>query len=190
VLKRAFDLVFSAGGLLLLSPIVLGIAAMIKLDDGGAVLYKQERTAVFGETFEVYKFRSMAPEGESATPVDDDDNDRITRVGSVLRRTHLDEIPQLWSILVGDMSVVGPRAVWIEEESLLEAQEQSWRKRWFVKPGLTGLAQINDAKSTNPEEKLRYDLQYVKEQSFWLDLKIVVRQIWKVGVDVSEALFN
>ena len=190
VLKRGFDVAFSAAGLLALSPAILVIAIAIKLDDGGSVLYNQERTAVFGETFDVYKFRSMAPEGESATPVEDDENDRITRVGRMLRQTHLDEIPQLWSILVGDMSVVGPRAVWTQEESLLEAQEQSWRKRWFVKPGLTGLAQINDAKSTDPEEKLRYDLQYVKEQSFSLDVKIVVRQVWKVGVDAVRAVLK
>ncbi|WP_053948966.1 sugar transferase [Halolamina sediminis] len=190
VLKRGFDVAFSVAGLVLLSPVILGIVVAIKLDDGGSVLYKQERTAVFGETFDVFKFRSMVPEGESATPVEDEENDRITRVGRVLRRTHLDEIPQLWSILVGDMSVVGPRAVWTEEESLLEAQERSWRKRWFVKPGLTGLAQVNDVKSTNPEEKLRCDLQYVKEQSFTLDVKIVVRQVWKVCVDLVKTVRN
>lgn len=190
VLKRGFDVAFSVVGLVVLSPVILGIAVAIQLDDGGSVLYRQERTAVFGETFDVYKFRSMIAEGESATPVEDERNDRITRVGRVLRRTHFDEIPQLWSILVGDMSVVGPRAVWTEEESLLEAQEQSWRKRWFVKPGLTGLAQINGAKSTDPEEKLRWDLQYVKKQSFGLDVKIVVRQVWKVGADVVSTVLE
>jgi lipopolysaccharide/colanic/teichoic acid biosynthesis glycosyltransferase len=184
VLKRLFDIGFSGLGLLVLTPVILVIAVAIKLDDSGSILYQQERTAVFGETFDVYKFRSMRPDGESAEPVDDDENNRITSVGRVLRQTHLDEIPQLWSILVGDMSVVGPRAVWTEEESLLEAQEQSWRKRWFVKPGLTGLAQVNDVKSTEPETKLRYDLQYVKQQSFSLDLKLVIRQIWKVLFDL------
>ncbi|SMO83729.1 sugar transferase [Halorubrum cibi] len=190
VLKRGFDVAFSLFGLLALSPVIAAITAAIKLDDGGSILYSQERTAVFGETFDVYKFRSMVPEGESVEPVDDEANDRITRVGKVLRQTHLDEIPQLWSILVGDMSVVGPRAVWTDEESLLEAQEQSWRKRWFVKPGLTGLAQVNDAKSTDPEEKLRYDLQYVKRQSFSYDMKLVTRQIWKVGADVVETVWK
>ncbi|OYR49687.1 exopolysaccharide biosynthesis polyprenyl glycosylphosphotransferase [Halorubrum sp. Ea1] len=188
MLKRGFDVMFSVVGLVVLSPVICGIALAIKLDDGGPILYSQERTAVFGETFEVFKFRTMVPEGESVEPVADEVNDRITRVGRVLRQTHLDEIPQLWSILVGNMSVVGPRAVWTEEESLLEAQEQSWRKRWFVKPGLTGLAQVNGAKSTDPEEKLRFDLQYVKHQSFTYDLKLVVRQIWKVGLDVVAVL--
>jgi lipopolysaccharide/colanic/teichoic acid biosynthesis glycosyltransferase len=86
------------------------------------------------------------------------------------------------------MSVVGPRAVWIEEESLLEAQARSWQQRWFVKPGLTGLAQVNDVKSTDPREKLRYDLQYVRKQSFEYDMKLVMRQIWKVGADVVETV--
>ena len=84
------------------------------------------------------------------------------------------------------MSAVGPRAVWTEEERLIETAVGDWRKRWFVKPGLTGLAQINGAKSTDPERKLRYDLEYIRRQSFRLDLKIVVRQVWLVLVDVAE----
>lgn len=188
--KRAFDVVFSLVGLLVLLPVVAGIAVAIKLEDGGPILYSQERTAVFGETFTVFKFRTMSPDGESPTPVNDEENDRITRVGRVLRRTHLDEIPQLWSILRGDMSVVGPRAVWTEEEHLLEEDSEMWRKRWFVKPGLTGLAQINDASSLEPAEKLRYDLQYVREQSLQYDLKIVARQLWKVAADVWKTLFE
>lgn len=103
-----------------LLPVIRAIAAAIKLKDGGPILYRQERTAVFGKTFSIYKFRSMAPTGETATPVTDDDNDRITRVGQLLRQTHLDEIPKLWSILRGDISAVGPRVVWTEEEHLLE----------------------------------------------------------------------
>ena len=105
----------------------------------------------------------------------------MTRVGQAIRKTHLDEIPQLWTILIGKMSVVGPRAVWIDEEIHLEEKAASWRKRWFIKPGLTGLAQINDATSADAEAKLRYDLEYIRRQSFWFDMKIVVRQLWLVG---------
>jgi len=184
VLKRIFDFGFSLVGLLVAAPLITLIAVAIRLGDGGSVLYQQERTAVFGRTFELYKFRTMVPEGESAEPVNDEQNDRITRVGRVLRSTHLDEIPQLWSILTGDMSVVGPRAVWTREETLLESEVDSWRQRWFVKPGLTGLAQINDVESTEPREKIRYDLQYVRRQSFWLDVKIIIRQFWKVLAEV------
>ncbi len=182
--KRVFDVLFATVGLLVFAPVMLLIAAAIKYDSPGPVFYSQDRTAGLGETFSVYKFRSMVPEGEDATPTDDETNDRITRVGRVLRKTHLDELPQLWSIFVGDMSVVGPRAVWTEEEELLERDAPAWRKRWFVKPGLTGLAQINDANSTDPNAKLRYDLEYIRRQSFWVDVKIVVRQVWNVLADV------
>ncbi|SFC75400.1 Sugar transferase involved in LPS biosynthesis (colanic, teichoic acid) [Halobiforma haloterrestris] len=182
--KRLFDIVFAGVGMVVFAPLMGVIAVAVTVDSPGPVLYSQDRTAGFGETFPVYKFRTMIPEGESATPSDDEENDRITRVGRVLRRTHLDELPQLWSIFVGDMSVVGPRAAWTEEEVLLEADAPAWRKRWFVKPGLTGLAQINDVTSTAPREKLRYDLEYIRRQSFWFDLKIVVRQLWGVLEDV------
>jgi len=183
--KRVFDVVFATVGLVAFAPLMLVIAIAIKFDSPGPVFYSQNRTAGFGETFPVYKFRSMVPKSEDATP--GEESDRITHVGGVLRKTHLDELPQLWSILVGDMSVVGPRAVWTEEEALLEEDSPSWRKRWFVKPGLTGLAQINDAKSTNPNLKLRYDLEYIRKQSVWFDLQIVIRQIWKVLQDIRKA---
>ncbi|RQG93826.1 sugar transferase [Natrarchaeobius chitinivorans] len=186
--KRVFDVAFATVGLVTFAPLFAVIALAIKLDSPGPVLYSQDRTAGFGDTFPVYKFRTMIPEGESATPSEDEENDRITRVGRVLRRTHLDELPQLWSILAGNMSVVGPRAAWTEEEVLLEEDAPAWRKRWFVKPGLTGLAQVNDASSTDPETKLRYDLEYIRRQSFWLDLKIVVQQVWGVLEDVLEML--
>jgi lipopolysaccharide/colanic/teichoic acid biosynthesis glycosyltransferase len=88
------------------------------------------------------------------------------------------------------MSVVGPRAVWTDEEVHLERAAENWRKRWFVKPGLTGLAQINDVDSTEPEKKLRYDIEYIRRQSFWFDLKIVVRQVWLVLLDLVNSDAN
>ncbi|QCC51781.1 sugar transferase [Halapricum salinum] len=184
VIKRLFDVTFAAVGLVVLAPVTLAIAAAIRLDDGGPVLYSQERTTTFGETFTIYKFRTMRVGGEETTPTDDEENPRITRFGRFLRQTHLDEIPQLWSILTGKMSVVGPRAAWTDEETHLQESAEDWRKRWFVKPGLTGLAQINDVSSTDPEAKLRYDVEYIRRQSFWFDLKIVVRQVWDVLQDM------
>jgi lipopolysaccharide/colanic/teichoic acid biosynthesis glycosyltransferase len=188
VLKRAFDIAFAVTGLIVLAPVMFLIAVAIKLDDGGPIFYAQQRTAEFGGTFTAYKFRTMTPDGESATPVDDERNDRITRVGRFLRKTHLDEIPQLLTILGGRMSVVGPRAAWVDEEAEIESEIGSWRQRWFVKPGLTGLAQINGVTSTDPHEKLRYDVAYIRNQSFWFDLRIVLRQLWMAFTDAVAVL--
>ena len=113
---------------------------------------------------------------------------RVTRVGWFLRKTHLDEIPQLWSILVGDMSVVGPRPERPELDRDIESSIGEWRRRWFVRPGLTGLAQINGATGHDPAEKLRFDIEYIRKQSFWFDLKVVVRQLWMVGQDALRTL--
>ncbi|WP_440007802.1 sugar transferase [Halomicrococcus sp. SG-WS-1] len=190
VFKRAFDVTFAAAGLLAFAPFIGIIAVAIKLDSPGPVFYSQERTAELGETFDVYKFRSMIPDAEAETGATVSEEDaggvdpRVTRVGYVLRQTHLDEIPQLWSILVGDMSVVGPRPERPELDSDIETGVVEWRKRWFIKPGLTGLAQIHDATGHEPEKKLRYDLEYIRKQSFWFDCSIVVRQVWGVVSDV------
>lgn len=192
VVKRAFDVAFAGGGLLALSPIIAVVAVAIKLDSPGPVLYSQGRTAEFGDVFTIYKFRSMVPDAEAETGVKLSEEDaggvdpRVTRIGRVLRRTHLDEIPQLWSILVGDMSVVGPRPERPELDADIERGVEDWPSRWFVKPGLTGLAQINDATGHEPDRKLRYDLEYIRKQSFWFDLKIVIRQVWQVLGDVLE----
>lgn len=186
VVKRLFDVAFAATGLLVFSPVMACIAVAVKLDSDGPVLYSQERTAEFGDRFRIYKFRSMIPEAEaeSGPRLSDEDagdrDPRVTDVGAVLRRTHLDEIPQLWSILVGDMSVVGPRPERPELDSRMETTAETWRRRWFVRPGLTGLAQINDATGHDPEQKLRYDVEYIRQQSLLFDLKIVIRQIWLV----------
>lgn len=190
--KRVFDIAFAATALLVLAPVILAVSVAIKLDDGGSILYCQERTAILGEAFPVYKFRSMIENAESQTGAKISEEDagdvdpRVTRIGRVLRKTHLDEIPQLWSILTGAMSVVGPRPERPELDSEIQSDGVDWSKRWFVKPGLTGLAQINDVTGHEPGVKLRYDLEYVRQQSLWFDLKIVIRQIWKVLNDIRE----
>jgi lipopolysaccharide/colanic/teichoic acid biosynthesis glycosyltransferase len=194
VAKRVFDAVFAGLALLLVSPLLCVIAVAIKVDSPGPVLYRQTRTAAFGDTFTIAKFRSMVVEAESETGARLSEEDaggtdpRVTRVGRVLRRTHLDEIPQLLAILRGEMSVVGPRPERPELDDEIEEGTEKWRRRWFVKPGLTGLAQINGVTGFDPEEKLRYDIAYIRQQSFWFDLKILVRQLWMVGEDVVEVL--
>jgi len=184
VAKRAFDVAFSLSALLVLSPVMLVIAVAVKLDSPGPVLYAQKRTAEFGDTFTVYKFRTLKPVNEDADL--DIEQNRRTALGDFLRTTHLDEIPQLWSILVGDMSVVGPRPAQTELETEFEAEAQTWKQRWFVKPGLTGLAQINDATSSEPSRKIDYDIAYIRKQSFVFDVKIVLRQVWSVVSDVVD----
>ncbi|SFR90096.1 exopolysaccharide biosynthesis polyprenyl glycosylphosphotransferase [Halomicrobium zhouii] len=196
MVKRVFDFAFAAVGLLALSPFIALIAIGIKLDSPGPVLYSQRRTAEFGETFTIYKFRSMVAHAESKTGAVLSQEDaggvdpRVTRMGKILRKTHLDEIPQLWSVLVGDMSVVGPRPERPELEENIESDVDEWRSRWFVKPGLTGLAQINGITGHDPERKLRYDIEYIRQQSFWFDLKIVTRQIYGVVVDAASIIFG
>lgn len=194
VAKRLFDIGFALSALIVLSPIIILIGGAIKLNDGGPLLYSQERTAEFGDTFPIFKFRSMVPNAEAKTGAKLSEEDvggvdpRVTRIGRVLRKTHLDEIPQLWSILAGDMSVVGPRPERPELDDDIESNLLEWRRRWFVKPGLTGLAQVNNATGHDPERKLQYDIKYITEQSFWFDIKIVIRQVWQVVDDVVETI--
>ncbi len=192
LLKRLFDVAFAGTALAVLAPVIAVITAAVKLDSKGPVLYAQDRTAGFGGTFRVYKFRSMVTDAEAETgaTVSAEDSGgvdpRVTNVGYVLRRTHLDEIPQLWSILAGDMSVVGPRPERPELDDDMQREAYDWRKRWFVKPGLTGLAQINDATGHRPEEKLNWDVEYIRNQSLAFDLEIVLRQLWIVAGDVFD----
>lgn len=185
VFKRLFDVAFAGSALLALSPLVVLIAAAIRAEGNGPVFFSQKRTYRFGETFRIYKFRTLKPEkgGEVGTTIDDD---RKTPLGDFLRQTHLDEIPQLWSIFVGDMSVVGPRPAQTALETDFESEAVTWKQRWFVKPGLTGLAQINDATSQEPARKIEYDVEYIRNQSLWFDSKIVVRQFWQVFQDLAE----
>jgi lipopolysaccharide/colanic/teichoic acid biosynthesis glycosyltransferase len=189
VAKRGFDLAFASVVLLAALPVMAAAAVAIKLEDGGPVLYSQRRTASFGDTFTVYKFRTMAEDAEDAigaTISDGDDggtDPRVTSVGRLLRESHIDELPQLGSILVGDMSVVGPRPERPELDTDMAADAINWRSRWFVKPGLTGLAQVHDVTGHDPEGKLRYDVEYVRRQSIWFDGKLVVRQLWQVVTD-------
>ena len=193
ILKRGFDLAFAGLGLTLLAPVIGAIALLIWAEDGGSILYSQRRTASFGGTLEIHKFRTMIEDAESdgaqlsAEGCGQPDT-RVTRVGRILRRTHLDEIPQLWPILLGRMSVVGPRPERPELDGEMEASVSTWRSRWFVKPGLTGLAQIRGATGHSPHTKLRYDVEYIRRQSFWFDLKIVLRQLHGVGRDFAAVL--
>jgi exopolysaccharide biosynthesis polyprenyl glycosylphosphotransferase len=195
VLKRSVDIMFSALAILLLLPLWLLIALLIKLDSKGPILYAQERVGMDGRLFLLYKFRTMKagsdPQvhreyqkafiaGRAEANLGDDTkptykllaDPRITRVGKVLRRTSLDEVPQLWNVLLGDMSLVGPRPPIPYE---VEAYELWHRKRLDMKPGLTGLWQVSGRNRLPFEEMVRLDLFYIENWSLLLDLKIILR---------------
>ena len=181
-LKQALDVAVSAVGLLLVAP-VLGLCALaIRLDSPGPILYRQERVGQRGRMFRVCKLRSMRhrAEDETGAVFSREDDDRITRVGRILRKTRLDELPQLWNVLVGDMSLVGPRPERPEFVDALSERYPYFRLRSALKPGLTGWAQIrhgyvNDVDGF--EEKLALDLYYMKYRSFVMDLLI----LWKTA---------
>lgn len=176
IVKRLTDLAVSLVGLIVASPIMLGCAIAIKLDDGGKVFYKQKRLTKYGRVFEVYKFRTMKEENSVHKSVTEND-DRITRVGKVLRKFRLDELPQLLNILYGDMTVVGPRPEMLEnvEKYTEELPEFSYRLR--MKAGLTGLAQISGKYNTSPKDKLVMDLMYIENYSIWRDFKLIFQTI-------------
>ena len=170
------DLAVAVVGLVVASPIMLACAVAIKLDDHGKVFYKQKRLTKYGRVFEVYKFRTMKEENSIHKSVTAND-DRITRVGKVLRKFRLDELPQLLNILNGDMTVVGPRPEMLEnvEKYTSELPEFSYRLR--MKAGLTGLAQISGKYNTSPKDKLVMDLMYIENYSIWQDFKLIFQTI-------------
>jgi lipopolysaccharide/colanic/teichoic acid biosynthesis glycosyltransferase len=180
-LKRAADVLLSITLLLTCLPILLVAALLIWLEDRGPVLYKQQRSGWLGKPFEVWKLRTMEVTAPDAAPTWTEARDRrITRVGTWLRRLRLDELPQLLQVLSGEMSLIGPRPERPELEHQLEACIPHYRKRHWMRPGLSGWAQVCApyAASVNDSElKLSYDLYYLKHFSTWLDLVILLRTI-------------
>lgn len=176
--KRCIDVVGAlVGGIALLVPMII-IALAIRLDSEGPALFRQERLGKDGKPFTMLKFRSMRLDAEAEGPRWADNNDaRCTRLGHFLRKCRLDELPQLWNILVGDMSFVGPRperACFYDE---FETYIYGFRNRLAVKPGLTGLAQVNGGYDLRPEEKIVYDMEYIKRQSLLLDIECVLKTV-------------
>jgi sugar transferase (PEP-CTERM system associated) len=176
--KRLLDLVLAAAGLVVTAPLMLLTALAIRLESPGPVLYTQDRVGENGRLFTLYKFRSMRPDAEDGTPVWAGHNDcRVTRVGRYIRRARLDELPQLWNVLLGDMSFVGPRPERPYFVDRLSAAVPYYVERHSVKPGVTGWAQVKYRYGSSVEdaiEKLRYDLYYIKHQSIVFDLTIVL----------------
>jgi len=178
-IKRTFDILVSGILLFLLSPILLTAAILIKLEDKGPIFFKQTRYKRNNATFQVLKFRSMnviqTPEQLNKRPSKDDN--RITKIGKIIRAIRLDELPQLINVLKGDMSLVGPRPLVLDEIDAATKIIPEFYYRSNVKPGLTGLAQVKGKYDTKDKEKIRYDLLYVKKSNFWFDLKILILTI-------------
>lgn len=180
LLKRVFDILFSAVVLVILSPLMLAAAIAIKLQDGGPVLYRQTRLTKNGAEFQVLKFRSMRLDAEKdgiARLSTGDSDDRITPVGRIIRKLRIDELPQLLNILGGSMSVVGPRPERPEIAAQYEEELPEFRLRLQVKAGLTGYAQVYGKYNTTPYDKLQMDLMYIANPSFIEDLKIILATI-------------
>ena len=188
VIKRLFDLVLPIIILTVLSPLILVLAIIIKLQDGGSVFYKQERITYGGKPFILYKFRSMIVDAEAKTGaiLAQVNDDRITKIGKFLRKSRLDELPQLFNVIKGEMSLIGPRP---EREIFIKqfvSTIPDYKYRINVKPGITGLAQVLGRYNTDPVDKLRFDLLYIRKYSIFLDIKIMLLTI-KALFDVRSA---
>jgi lipopolysaccharide/colanic/teichoic acid biosynthesis glycosyltransferase len=179
-MKRLMDVMLSLLALLALSPLLVIAAALIAMEDGLPVMFRQVRVGRGGCEFGMYKFRSMVKDAASIGPYYTSDNDpRITRIGRFIRRTSIDELPQLFNVITGDMSLVGPRPDVPAQRELYS--QADWDQRLSVRPGLTGLAQATVRSEASFEQRLALDLRYAGEASVWLDLQIMVWTVRRLG---------
>jgi lipopolysaccharide/colanic/teichoic acid biosynthesis glycosyltransferase len=176
VIKRNFDFLFSFAALLLLAPGLLLMAVLLRVNIGTPIFFSQIRPGRYGEPFNMIKFRTMTDERNSEGALLPD-SVRLTPFGLFLRSTSLDELPELWNVLRGDISLVGPRPLLVEYLPLYSPEQA---RRHEVRPGITGWAQVNGRNALSWEEKFRLDVWYVDNQSFWLDIKILFLTVKKV----------
>lgn len=176
IVKRVFDVVVSAGALLLLSPLLLVLATAIFVERSGPIFFRQKRPGYRGEPFYAVKFRSMVDKRDDQGRLLPDEQ-RITRLGAFLRRSSLDELPQFWNVLRGDMSLVGPRPLLMQ---YLDRYSPEQARRHLVPPGITGWTQVNGRNDLPWEKKFGLDVWYVDHWSLWLDVKILCLTVWKV----------
>ena len=176
MLKRIIDITIASTALILLSPVYLIVAHKVKKNLGSPVLFRQVRPGLNGKPFEMIKFRTMKDALDAeGNPLPD--SERLTPFGKMLRATSLDEMPELWNVIKGDMSIVGPRPLLMEYLALYNEQQA---KRHNVRPGITGYAQVNGRNAISWEKKFELDTWYVENQSLWLDFKIMLKTIKKV----------
>ena len=175
-IKRVIDFILALIGLILASPILLIVAILVKTKLGSPILFRQARVGLNGEVFEMVKFRTMKDATDAnGQPLPDDE--RLTKFGQLLRKTSLDELPELWNVLKGDMSLVGPRPLLVEYLPLYSKEQM---KRHDVRPGITGYAQVNGRNNISWKKKFELDVYYVENFSLWLDIKILVQTVAKV----------
>jgi lipopolysaccharide/colanic/teichoic acid biosynthesis glycosyltransferase len=174
--KRLLDIFVSASALLLLAPVLLVLALLVWITMGRPILFRQQRPGLHGKPFEMLKFRTMLSDPALGTGVASDAR-RLTRTGRFLRQSSLDELPELWNILKGEMSLVGPRPLLMQ---YLDRYTPEQARRHDVKPGLTGWAQVNGRNALSWEEKFALDTWYVDHRSFWLDIRILLLTAWHV----------
>lgn len=181
-IKRMLDIIFSIILLIILSPILLIVSILVKFTSKGEIIFKQDRIGKNGKVFKIYKFRSMVKGAENTgTGVYSGKDDfRVTKIGKIIRATSIDELPQLVNILKGEMSFIGPRPVLTYHPWNYEEYTEEQLQRFLVRPGVTGLAQVNGRKQVEWERRLKYDVQYVKELNVILDLKILLKTIFKI----------
>jgi lipopolysaccharide/colanic/teichoic acid biosynthesis glycosyltransferase len=186
MLKRAFDIIISGMMIVVLLPVFIIIALWIKLDSRGPVLFKQERGGKDGKPFIILKFRTMVVDAEKSGFYTAENDPRVTRPGVFLRRTSLDELPQLFNIFKGDMSIVGPRPTLMYQ---VEQYTPEQRKRLDVKPGVTGWAQVNGRNALSWPERIVLDVWYAEHHTFLLDIKIIARTfgVWVKGEGIYAA---
>jgi exopolysaccharide biosynthesis polyprenyl glycosylphosphotransferase len=174
MVRRLCDIVLAIAGLVAVMPLLVISSIAIKLDTKGTVFYRQERVGAKGKYFQLLKLRTMEMDAEKNGPRWAGINDpRVTRIGKFLRKTRIDELPQLINVLKGDMSIIGPRPERPVFTEIFNQKTPGFIKRLAVKPGLTGWAQVNGGYDITPEEKLAYDLEYIRKRSFFLDVKIL-----------------
>ena len=177
-MKRMTDVIISFAGLVFFAPALIFLAILIKINLGSPVFFKQVRAGKGAKPFVIFKFRTLLNTTDCNGHLLPD-KERITSFGSFLRRSSLDEVPELWNVLKGDMSLVGPRPLLMEYLPLYSPEE---RRRHNMRPGITGWAQVNGRNTVSWENKFRYDVWYVENQSFWLDIKIILITLKKVVV--------
>ncbi|MGD6831885.1 sugar transferase [Sutcliffiella halmapala] len=179
-IKRLLDIVLSLTGLTVLLPILLIVAIAIKLESKGPVIFQQERLGLYGKVFKIYKFRSMCVGAEKSGVYETKGDARVTKVGKFIRKTSIDEFPQFVNIIKGDMSIIGPRPTLTYHPWPLDEYTEEQKKRFNVRPGVTGWAQVNGRKEVQWNKRIEYDVAYVENLSLWFDLKVFFKTILKV----------